>query len=83
MTIDELMARNMVTFEYTKLAFVIGGEATNVQPSKVYLALRVSCSTEIFLKFWFFGKKINLKSWFLRMHTLDLVSSGQSAGLHG
>ena len=42
MTIDELIARGMTSFSHTKLLFVIGGEATDVKPGKVYQCLRVS-----------------------------------------
>ena len=47
MTIDELMARGMVNFGHTKLVFVIGGEATDVKPGKVYQCLRVSVNSKI------------------------------------
>ena len=41
-TIDDLVAQNMVGFTYTKLVFSIGGLATDCTPSKVYQTIRVS-----------------------------------------
>ena len=36
------MERGLVNFEYTKLCFTVGGEATDPKPSKVYQSVRVS-----------------------------------------
>ena len=36
------MERGLVNFEYTKLCFTVGGEATDSKPSKVFQSVRVS-----------------------------------------
>ena len=41
-SIDTLMERGLVNFEYTKLCFTVGGEATDSKPSKVFQCVRVS-----------------------------------------
>ena len=38
------MDRGLVNFEYRKLCFTIGGEATDAKPNKVYQSVRV-CTT--------------------------------------
>ena len=41
-SINELMERGLVNFEYTKLCFTVGGEATDARPNKIYQSVRVS-----------------------------------------
>ena len=41
-TINELSERGLVNFEYTKLCFSVGGNATDPKPNKIYQSARVS-----------------------------------------
>ena len=43
-SINELMERGLVNFNYTKLCFTVGGGATDPKPNKVYQSVRVSCT---------------------------------------
>ena len=51
------MERGLVNFEYTKLCFTVGGEASDSKPSKVFQCVRVS---SIFL--FFIVKDVHLIS---------------------
>ena len=47
-SINTLMEQGLVNFEYTKLCFTVGGEATDSKPSKVFQSVRVSYDFYIF-----------------------------------